>query len=1234
MAKPRLNLSLPQAGYLLLLVISTLILLLSPGSGNQAVIQPPVLTAIARLIGLVYLVCGAWIFVLRRGQAIGQTFILFTASTALCMAGLSSAAEPTRPAFIWALGLSFASASLVDLALTLFTPTWSSLRTRIRIGIYSVALLLSLVIVLSDLLPAAQGFSSATRLAGSIFSAAAMLTFLILTGIRDFARAPYAWDDSYRLLSLAAILSFVPPMLGWIGSPFWSSQGSFSPWWLISLLIFAPAAAFAIQSRTRIRSDFLTSRLALYGLLFLIIVGGYALLVTGLSLLFPLSSGPAALWIQGAAVFSLALAILPVRNLLQSSLQKTFSRSRQVLDEQLELFITSQSGQVDLSTMVKMLRQSVETALAPSGFHIFLYDPLSEQYTAAPAGDGRPSSDFHFGISSHFLARLSENPNPVSLEELFKAQTLPAAETARLKLLGAVVLVPVAGPDRLAGWLAIAPHRSGEPYTTTERTFLQSLARHTSQAIERAQVVEGMENRVREMNVLGRVAQGVNITLQMDDIFELIYAQTTQIIQAEDFFILLLHPETGELLDTFHVENDDRLSEKEQKNIAKDQFLEEDVARTGRSLQVDDYAEEAHRRGLTGVRPGVKAWMAVPLNAGAGSIGVISLGRRDPTTTYSREQLNLLQRIADQAAGAIVKARLLAESERRTHQLTTLNEVTRQLTSTLDLEPLLSIILDSASELLNCEAGSLLLVDPQTDELVFRVVTGPAKKTLTGKRMPPGAGVVGKAVQTRLPIIVSDVQSSPDWFKYVDEQTGFITRALLVIPLEVKGNIIGVIEVINKRGSSSFTREDQNLLSAFASQAGIAIENARLYTNTDQALAARVEELSVMQRIDRELNASLEINRAFALTLEWALRQSHSPAGLIGQLQDGVLHILSANGYANELDSLQGLLTLDHFFLQQVVDTASPLRINLEGALLPVTRTLALIPIRREDAVFGIILLESPAPDALDVNTMAFLTRLSDHASIAISNAQLYAEVQAANVAKSEFVSFVSHELKNPMTSIKGYTELLAAGAVGTVNEAQANFLTTIRSNVERMSTLVSDLNDVSRIEANRMRFDFKAQVVNEVVEETIRSLRKQIDEKGQQLVLHLPADLPNVWADRTRLGQVMVNLVSNAHKYTTQGGTITVAAEIRDNEWDPAGARRVVHLSVQDTGIGISPEDQKKIFQKFFRSEDPKTREAPGTGLGLNITRSLVEMQGGKIWFESEFRVGTTFHITIPIAE
>ena len=277
------------------------------------------------------------------------------------------------------------------------------------------------------------------------------------------------------------------------------------------------------------------------------------------------------------------------------------------------------------------------------------------------------------------------------------------------------------------------------------------------------------------------------------------------------------------------------------------------------------------------------------------------------------------------------------------------------------------------------------------------------------------------------------------------------------------------------------------------------------------------------------------------------------------------------------------------------------------------------------------MLLESVSDTQQDI---AFLNRLSDHAAIAISNAQLYDEVQRANLAKSEFVSFVAHELKNPMTSIKGYTELIAAGAVGQINEMQTNFLNTIRSNVERMSTLVSDLNDNSKIEAGRLRLDYKAVEVNELVDEVVRSTKRQMEDKKQSINVDMPPNLPKVWGDRTRLGQVLTNLVSNANKYTPEGGTLLMGAELSENRWDPEGAKQVIHLWVKDNGIGISTEDQQKIFQKFFRSEDQKAREAPGTGLGLNITKSLVEMQGGRIWFESEFRKGTTFHFTVPVAE
>ncbi len=231
-------------------------------------------------------------------------------------------------------------------------------------------------------------------------------------------------------------------------------------------------------------------------------------------------------------------------------------------------------------------------------------------------------------------------------------------------------------------------------------------------------------------------------------------------------------------------------------------------------------------------------------------------------------------------------------------------------------------------------------------------------------------------------------------------------------------------------------------------------------------------------------------------------------------------------------------------------------------------------------------------------------------------------------------MAFVAHELKNPMTSIKGYTDLMSAGAVGPVSDMQANFLNTIKTNTERMSTLVSDLNDNSKIEAGKLSLHYKSADAAAIVDETVRSLKRQIEEKKQTIEVVLPETLPPVWADRIRVVQVLVNLLSNSYKYTPEGGILQIGAEASANHWDAEGAAQVVHIWIKDNGLGMTPEDQKKLFQKFFRSDDAEARKSPGTGLGLNITKSLVELQGGKIWFESEFRAGTTFHITIPIAE
>ena len=1187
------------------------------------------------VIGAVFILVGLWIFGFRRTEPAGRAFSVLASSLGIAIGTLFNLYTTHQFTHLWTFAVALAGGALIDLALVFPQEARAVIgRSYLRYSGFAVAVLLA-INAFGTLfnLERPTDYIRAWQYIYIFTGLSALFYFSILFFRGSRSNSPVVKSQA-RTILFGSLIGF-GPITVWLLFASLDIFPPFNPYLLLFLIAFPIANGFVILRYRLVRTDYWLRQGIVYSILTGLVIAVYGLMVSGLGLLFAEAMPSDNPFLIGALVFLVAVFLDPLRTRLQAFVDGTFFRGSRAYEERLRTFSHDLTSALDMSSIGRALRQHIANSLVPDRLHIYTYDTLNDQYSALPDENGRPTSDIRFSSNSPLVRYFQQEKIPLYLDSINPPASFKSDE-ARIALLAARLFVALPGEDKPVGWMALGAPLSGNPYVPRDLDFLENLADQASVAISRVQTVLDLERRVQEMNALTRVSQGVNITLTFDDVLELIFAQASQIIPSTHFHITLYSKAANYFYYGFCVDDRERTPSRENKPLPASFGLGQEIIRKGRTILTQDYIRECQARNITPSSPGIYAWMGVPLNAGAETIGALSVGSRDASVTYTRAQLDLLQAIADQTVGAIVKARLLEETQQRAHQLTTLNEITRQLTSTLEQEPLLQYILENSVNILNCEAGTLFMMDEQTGEMEFRVTVGPVAGNLLGQRVPAGTGIVGRAAQTRAPVIENDGQRSSVRFDAADKQTGFVSRSLLAVPMQIKDRVLGVIEVINRKDGLPFVMDDQNLLTAFAGQAAVAIENARLLALTDQELSARVEELSVMGRIVRELNASLEVDRAMRITLEWAMRQSGAEAGLIGMLEEDDLRIMAQDGYEDLLaDASVARSVLQFPAIKTAIQRGQPSQISLLGngnrGIFPNAHTQIIVPIRREAGVIGLLLLESTSDSQ---GNLGFLNRLSDNAAIAIYNAQLYDEVQKANNAKSEFVSLVAHELKNPMTSIKGYSELLASGTVGQINELQANFLGTIRSNVERMSALVSDLNDQAKIEAGRLRLDFNPVDLREVVDDVVRSTKRQVEEKHQSVEVNLPEQLPQVWADRLRVGQVLTNLVSNANKYTQEGGHIVIGAAASSNHWDPEGAKRVVHLWVQDDGIGISTDDQAKIFVKFFRSDDMKARESPGTGLGLNITKSLVEMQGGRIWFESEYRKGTIFHFTVPIAE
>ncbi len=759
------------------------------------------------------------------------------------------------------------------------------------------------------------------------------------------------------------------------------------------------------------------------------------------------------------------------------------------------------------------------------------------------------------------------------------------------------------------------------------------------------------ERLVAELTILNEIGRALASTVRQDDLLELIYQQVGRVMDTRNFSIALY----DEAEDTIHFPLAIKAGQPQAwRSWRGGSGPVEHVIRTRQPLLIArDVRERFQELGITFPGEVPCSWLGVPLQVGNQITGVIAVHSYEPARGYDEGHQRLLTTIAAQAAVALENTRLLQKSERRARELSTLYAVGQVITSSLELDTVLDRIMHAAVELLEVEAGSLVLVEPASQDLVFRIALGAKSEQVQGLRLPSGTGVMGQVVATGQAVIVNDAQSDPRFYRGTDALSGFRTRSILAAPLTSHDQTIGVVEVMNRTDGQPFLPEHRDLLTAFAAQAAIAIENAQIYQRTDEALARRVRELTAIAEVDHRLSATLDFEGVNALVIAEAIRATNASAGMVAILDEartGLL-VLAQQGYPEDIRRYQfEPWPVARGITGRAARTGQPIlvpdvRLDTDYVpVIPTTCSQLSVPVLREDQrVFGVVTLESDRPANFTADDLRFVQHLAEHAAIAMQNAQLFAalqranrELQALNDAKTEFVSIVSHELRAPMTSIKGYVDLVLEDEG--ISEDVRDFLLVVRENTDRLAKLVADLLDVSRIEAGRISLSCEPIHLLGVVDSVLSTARAGIQEKELTMTVDLPAALPPVWGDRDRVTQIMTNLVSNAVKYTLPGGAVHISAQPMGNPGQPAAhpvrpGGGYVQVTVRDTGIGIAPADQARLFTKFFRADHPVVRQVAGTGLGLSIVKSLVELHGGRVWVESQLDQGSAFHFTLPVA-
>lgn len=889
------------------------------------------------------------------------------------------------------------------------------------------------------------------------------------------------------------------------------------------------------------------------------------------------------------------------------------------------------SAKLDLeSLLTTVLEASVELMKSPRAT-IFLRDPLDGKYVPHKAigFDVTLASTLRFASGEGLVGTVVAEQRGLIVPDVDREPRFVQIPVTRD--VKSMLLAPLAAAGQVIGVLAVdkpVPNAFGN----TDLVVLSTLADQAAVAIENARLLEETQQRLRDQSLLYEAGQAISATLNYHQVLETVSSQLLRATNAE-MVTVQEWDRIGNQLTTVHTRylTPEGLKQSE---LATQTFAPLDYLKVAQflrdrrslSLRLNDPELDPSLKDRM-QRAGLLWLLEVPIVARDEVLGLVRVGEGRFDRVLTDSEIQLIETLVNQGAVAMSNARLYdqvvkftqelegrvedrtRELERANADLTaerdrveTLFRITSELSASLDLDHVLNRALELVVAAVGAPYGSILLVDTQKETLMLRAVLGESEPLPIGGKPTSfrrGEGLAGWTVVNRQPTIVPDIHQDARWAERLASEHEF--RSALAAPLIIGEDVLGAMLLLHP-SSDYFKESHQQLVTAAAIQVATAINNAELYRYIREQAELLGGMLRAQQVEGSKSQAILE-----SVTDGVMVTDARGSVILFNAAAERILDIRRDTVMNRSIDEMLGLYAAagPEFVAQVRTWLESPAARETSPVL---SQRMEFVP---EDRYVNVTL----APVALGDEYLGSVSIFRD----------ITREVEADRT-KTEFVSTVSHELRTPMTSIKGYADLLLLGAAGAVNENQHRFLSVIKSNADRLSVLVNDLLDISRIESGRVKLDLKPISVEGAIEQSLVALRGKIEEKGVQLNMLIPEgeELPEVLGDRDRVIQVLTNLVSNAYQYTPAGGSITINVHRTDG---------FVQIDVADTGIGIAPENQSKVFGRFFRADDPTVQEFPGTGLGLAIVKSLVEMHEGRIWLASEPNRGTTFSFTLKVA-